>query len=56
MMVRDDYYEIALDILDFLEDNLASKHYNVLGSMAEQIAENMLIAKIKELRKKGILK
>ena len=41
-MVRDDYYEIALDILDFLEDNLASKHYNVLGSMAEQIAENML--------------
>lgn len=41
-MVRDDYYKIALDILDFLEDNLESKHYNVLGSMAEQIAENML--------------
>ena len=41
-MVKNDYYEIALDNLDFLEDNLASKHYNVLGSMAEQIAENML--------------
>lgn len=36
------YYEIALDNLDFLEDSLASKHYNVLSSMAEQIAENML--------------
>ena len=42
MVVKNDYYEVALDILDFLEDNLASKHYNVLGSMAAQIAENML--------------
>lgn len=36
------YYEIALDNLDFLEDSLASTHYNDLGPMAEQIVEKML--------------